>query len=75
LISPLGLLARLRRWMAGGRPVLEIAFGHEGTTQPPVSPGALTCELCGTLYLPRPREAEHPLNLCLACAAKETKDA
>lgn len=74
-MTPRRLLSRLFAWLAGGRPVLEITLGSEAPSPPAVTRGALTCELCGTLYLPRPSEAEHPLNLCRACAAKETKNA
>lgn len=77
----LSLLARLRRWLRGGRVVVEIwGTGSEREELRFFEPreSALTCHRCGNLYLSRPGEGDRfePLNCCRRCAAnKETPNA
>lgn len=65
------LSIRLRRWLAGGRPLLEITWEREAEQSALLYPDVLRCHACHQSYVARPSERTEPEYLCRACAVKE----
>lgn len=66
----LAISIRLRRWLAGGRPLLEITWEREAEQAALLYPDVLRCHSCHQSYVARPSERTEPEYLCRACAAE-----
>jgi len=65
-----GPLSRLLRWLAGGKPLLEITWSVQADRAALLYPDVLPCSTCGNAYQARPWERTAPEWRCRACAEK-----